>query len=77
MSELRVITVFGQVVRDLRKARGWSQERLAEASALDRTFLSQLETGRKQPSLLTIVRLATALQLPSSELLRLLEEKLG
>jgi len=70
------IQVFGQVIRMLRKERGFSQEALAFESNLDRTFLSQLETGRKQPSLTTIFHLAAALQVNVSELLRLVEERL-
>ncbi|WP_254245205.1 helix-turn-helix domain-containing protein [Hymenobacter sp. BRD67] len=61
----------------MRKARGVSQEVLSDEAGLDRTFLSQLETGRKQPSLLTIFQLATALQATASELLRQVESKLG
>lgn len=66
---------FGLVIREMRKARGQSQEALSEEAGLDRTFLSQLETGRKQPSLLTIFSLAAALRLSVSELLRMVEEK--
>lgn len=76
MSE-QVVKAFGQVIRELRHARGLSQEALADASELDRTFLSQLETGRKQPSLLTIFRLAVALHLPASTLLQQVEAKVA
>ncbi|MGI4820714.1 MAG: helix-turn-helix domain-containing protein [Janthinobacterium lividum] len=70
------VKLFGLVVRELRKERKLSQESLADEAALDRTFLSQLETGRKQPSLLTILRLAQALQIEASVLIRLMEIKL-
>lgn len=53
---------FGQIIRQLRKERGLSQERLAFESNLDRSFISQLECGVKQPSLVTIFQLARALQ---------------
>ncbi|QKG51837.1 helix-turn-helix transcriptional regulator [Hymenobacter sp. BRD67] len=71
------IKAFGLVIKEMRKARGVSQEVLSDEAGLDRTFLSQLETGRKQPSLLTIFQLATALQATASELLRQVESKLG
>ncbi|WP_260625878.1 helix-turn-helix domain-containing protein [Hymenobacter sediminicola] len=58
----------------MRKARGLSQEALADEAQLDRTFISQLETGTKQPSLTTIFRLAAALRLQASELLRRVED---
>ena len=70
------ITAFGVVIKQLRKARGYSQEALASEASIDRTFLSQMETGRKQPSLLTIFRLAGALQLDVSELLKQVEVEL-
>jgi transcriptional regulator with XRE-family HTH domain len=70
------VSTFGLVVKELRKERSLSQERLADEASLDRTFLSQLETGRKQPSLLTIFRLAQALQVEASDLLQRVEVKL-
>ncbi|GGF28046.1 helix-turn-helix domain-containing protein [Hymenobacter cavernae] len=70
------VKAFGLVIKTLRKARGFSQEALAAEAGLDRTFLSQLETGRKQPSLLTILRLAAALQVQGSELFLLLQTQL-
>jgi len=52
---------FGLVIRKMRKERGISQEKLSFSSMLDRTFISQLECGKKQPTLVTIFELANAL----------------
>lgn len=71
------IKAFGLVIREMRKARGLSQEALCNEASLDRAFLSLLESGRKQPSLTTIFRLATVLQMDASELLRLVEARLA
>lgn len=60
---------FGHVIRKLRKERKFSQEKLAFASMLDRTFISSLECGRKQPTLITIFQLADALNLPASSII--------
>lgn len=60
---------FGNVVRKLRKERKFSQEKLALNSMLDRSFISSLECGRKQPTLLTIFQLADALNLPASKII--------
>ncbi|WP_295540326.1 helix-turn-helix transcriptional regulator [uncultured Thiohalocapsa sp.] len=49
---------FGIVLRDLRRRRSLSQEALAQESELDRTFISLLERGLRQPSLTTILQLA-------------------
>lgn len=70
------IKAFGLVVKQMRKARGLSQESLADEAHLDRTFVSQLETGSKQASLTTIFRLAAALKVEASDLLRLVEAHL-
>jgi transcriptional regulator with XRE-family HTH domain len=70
------IKEFGLVVKHLRKDLGLSQEALADEANLDRTFISQLETGTKQPSLTTIFRLAVALRVEASELLRRVEAAL-
>jgi transcriptional regulator with XRE-family HTH domain len=73
---LTIEEAFGEVIRELRKANQISQEKLAEASNLDRSFISLLECGRKQPSLITIFQLAKALNLSASKILSLVEEKI-
>jgi len=70
------IKAFGLVVKQMRKAQGLSQEALADEAHLDRTFISQLETGNKQATLTTIFRLAAALRVEASDLLRLVEDHL-
>lgn len=67
---------FGEVIRKLRKSNSMSQEKLAERSNLDRSFISQIECGRKQPSLITIYQLAKAFNLSASKILSLTEEKI-
>lgn len=67
---------FGEVIRDLRKANQISQERLAEVSTLDRSFISMLECGHKQPSLITIFQLAKSFNISASNILSLVEEKI-
>jgi transcriptional regulator with XRE-family HTH domain len=53
--------MVGHAVRQVRRERGVSQERLAFASGLDRTFISALERGVHNPSLLSVFALAEAL----------------
>lgn len=59
---------FGNRIRDLRKARGFSQEALAHASNIDRTYVSGVERGQRNIALDNIVRLAKALDVHPSEL---------
>ncbi|MBT1074412.1 helix-turn-helix domain-containing protein [Geobacter grbiciae] len=68
---------FGQVVRRMRKERHLSQETLAFNSHLDRSFISLLECGRKQPTLITIFQIARALNVSPSEIIKAVEELEG
>lgn len=61
--------VFGQRVRKLRHVAGMSQEDLAEASGLHRTYISSLERGQRNVGLDNIHVLAKALGVSASELL--------
>jgi DNA-binding XRE family transcriptional regulator len=60
---------FGARIRELRLARHMSQERLAEVAGLDRSYMSHVETGRRNVTLMTIRRLAVALKVEPSVLL--------
>jgi len=52
---------FGIVLKERREALKMSQEKLAFKAGLDRTFISMLERGKRQPSLTSILILAEAL----------------
>lgn len=59
---------FGERVRELRKERGFSQEGFAAACGFDRTYISGIERGRRNPSLSAIEILAKALNVSVAEL---------
>lgn len=59
---------FGQAIRDARTRRGISQEGLALMCGLDRTYISGIERGVRNPSLTNILRLAGALDTSPVEL---------
>ena len=63
------LKLFGQHLVELRKAKGWSQERLALESGLDRSHVSRIDRGQCNISLITICILADTLGVPPSELL--------
>lgn len=63
--------LFGRRLAELRKAKGWSQEKLALESGLARSYLGGVERGQRNIALLNICRLANALQLPVCELMSL------
>jgi transcriptional regulator with XRE-family HTH domain len=50
---------FGRRLRELRQARGWSLQELADRTALSKTFLSRLETGDRQASIAAVLTLAS------------------
>jgi len=61
---------FGERVRTLRKARGLSQEALAAKCGLDRTYIGGVERGERNLGLLNILRIAEALGVKCSKLMR-------
>jgi len=65
---------FGIVLRELREAAGLTQEQLGFESDLRRTFISVLELGQQQPSLTTVFKLASALRISASDMVRRVEE---
>ncbi len=60
---------FGQRVRELRLSKGYSQEKLAELSELDRTYIPGIESGKRNVSLVVIEKIAKAFKITISELL--------
>ncbi len=56
-----LLLCFGRNVSTLRQSKGISQEKLAELAGLDRTYISSVERGKRNVSLLNIVRIASAL----------------
>jgi len=61
---------FGLRVKELRDAKGMTQEDLAEAADLFRTYISRIETGFANPTLTVIHSLANAMSEPVESLLK-------
>lgn len=64
-----LVAVFGTAVRQLREARGWSQEQLSEHADLNRSYVGEIERGQVIPSIVTADKLARALGLNVAALL--------
>jgi len=57
-------------VQRIRRERGWSQEELAFESGLHRTYISGIERGARNPTVLVLGKLAEALDVNPDRLLR-------
>lgn len=67
--------IFGEVLRRYRSEKNISQEELAFQAGVDRTFVSRLERGIRQPTITTLIGLGQALGVPAADLMRDTEEE--
>jgi transcriptional regulator with XRE-family HTH domain len=74
MGAITLTLRFGQTLREQRLSRGLGQRVLAEIIGCDPTYISQLENCGRNPSLVTIERVAIAFGMPAWKLLKLAEE---
>lgn len=69
MDEAKVLEAFGLQLQKARQTKGWSQEKLAFEADLDRTYVSSVERGRRNISIVNIYKLAAALEISPHNLL--------
>jgi transcriptional regulator with XRE-family HTH domain len=63
-AEDKIVRELAVRIRQLRHAKGWSQEKLAEEAGMHRTYLGGIEVARRNPSLRNLIRIARALGVP-------------
>ena len=63
-----ILTQFGKNLKQARTFKGLSQEALALSLEFDRTYISMLERGKRNPSLFTIHKIANFLEVKASSL---------
>ena len=68
---MELVQAFGRNVRELRERQNLTQEDLEGLTGLRRSYISDMERGRRNPCLKAIGRIAQALGVPPSELLAL------
>jgi len=68
---------FGEAIRETRKQLGVSQEQLALECGLDRTYISGIERGTRNPSLTNILKIAAALRVTPAELFTRAQQPAG
>lgn len=64
----KILSALGLNVRKQREASELTQEKLAEKSGLDPTYISDIERGQRNPGIKNVAKLAKALGLSTSEL---------
>ena len=65
--------IVGQRIREIRKEKGYSQEELASRADLDRTYMTSVECGRRNISVVNLHKIAKALGVTLEELFRGIE----
>ncbi|MFN5514021.1 MAG: helix-turn-helix domain-containing protein [Cyanobacteriota bacterium] len=69
MTESDLLILLGARIRELRKARGLSQEAFASECGLDRTYVGGIERGERNVALRNLALIAKTLGISMSELL--------
>jgi transcriptional regulator with XRE-family HTH domain len=72
MSDQLLIGLGGRI-RNLRRRRGWTQVEMAEKVGIDRSFLADVERGKRNISILNLALIARGLKVTLSQLLSRLE----
>ncbi len=72
---LDAVTV-GKVISEIRKEKGMSQEVLSGLADIGRTHLSAIERGERKPTLETLYRIACALDMKMSDIVKQIEAQL-
>lgn len=75
--KLSASDAFGITLRRLRKDANLSQEELALEADLQRNYVSLIELGKNQPTVTTVFKLASALKISPSKLIKYVEEELS
>lgn len=76
MDNLQLQKAFGRVVKRIRMKKGISQEQLGELVDLHRTYISDIERGGRNVSLVNIYRIAEGLNVKTADLFQGMDEEL-
>lgn len=69
MEEIEFINFIGTQIRKYRNSRGMSQIELSKKSNLHRTYISQIESGDKNPSIVSLLKICKALKIQFTDIL--------
>jgi transcriptional regulator with XRE-family HTH domain len=66
---VNIRTGLGRNLRRLREEKGWSQEAFAFEAKIHRTYVSDIERGARNPTIMVVEKLAAALDVKPGQLL--------
>lgn len=69
--------IVGEVIADFRKKKGVSQEVLSGLADIGRTHLSAIERGERKPTLETLYRISTAMDIKMSDIILEIEKQIN
>lgn len=72
--ETQPLAALGRAIRELREARAWTAADLAHATGLQRSYVTDLERGTRNPTYRTLLKVATAFNVPVSDLIARAED---
>lgn len=67
---IEALNILGKQIKTQRENLGLTQEKLAEKCGLDRTYISLLERGKRNPSYTNLLKVAAGLEISISELMK-------
>jgi len=66
----KILERFGKKVEVLRGEKGWTQEKLGKKACLHRTYIGSIERGERNVSLINVEKIAKALGVPPTKLIK-------
>jgi transcriptional regulator with XRE-family HTH domain len=72
---MSIAIVFGRILQEKRQEKGLSQEQLAQLCGLDRTYISLLERGLRQPTLNSLFSISKGIGISPCVFIELLEKQ--
>ncbi|MCL1866808.1 MAG: helix-turn-helix domain-containing protein [Oscillospiraceae bacterium] len=68
--------IIGKTIKRFREEKGISQEVLSGLAVIDRSHLSKIELGLRSPTVTVLYKIARALEIPASDILKFAESEL-
>lgn len=65
-----ILIIFGNRIKELRKAKKMTQQQFADLSDLHKNYIGMIERGERNPSLINIQNIATAFEMSISDLMK-------